>query len=1326
DQFGLTSTDWTTTASTSNYDFTFQYQDPKPFAYLYTDRPLYQPGQTIYFKGVVKQADNGRYAPADLKTVTVNLFGPVPGGSAYSYGKLQTFSLSVSDYGTFNASYKLPDTAVAGIYSFSVEESPNTYLNFAVEQYRKPEIDLAVTASAKDIIPGQDLQAKVTANYYFGAPAGEQSVQWTLSAASGYFPMSGGYQTGKQQWYGVTMTGANNYFGSDVIASGQDTTAADGTLDLDISASDIAGKLDVEQMQTLTLEVTMQDQSNLPVSARDTININPASYYIGVLPESWSVAAGKEIGFSILTVDWAGAVSGNHALVATFGQYDLVQTGTDPMSGNPTYSPKITPESSTNFKTDASGRARISFAPAHAGTYLLEVRGSDGAVTQWLVWVTGAGTASWPALPDQHIELTADAKQYQAGQTAHVLIPNPLNDGAVALISIERAKVMSTQVVTLSGSSYELALPLTEDDAPDVYVSVTIIGHDDNGTSSYQQGYVQLDVAPTAETLNVQLTASPQSGEPGGKETFDVKVTDSSGKPVQGEFSLALVDKALLALADPNSVAIDKAFYGIQPLGVQTNLALADYVVLLAPPLPGLGGGGAGGGMEVGTLRSNFQDTAYWNATIVTDVNGMATVSFNLPDNLTTWVATLRGLTQDMKAGEATTELVTSKPLLVRPETPNFLVAGDHVKLTAIVQNNTSQSLSVDVALAVKGVTLDASDQVGQKVQVPANGQQVVAWWATVDDTESVRLVFSASSGDLQDVTTPSVGDIPVLHYSVPQTYGTSGVLTDAGSRLELFSLPQSYKATGGELDVELSPSLAATVLSSMQALEVSSDDFTEPVVSRMQPDVAMLQAMNALSIENPDLKSKLEKNINLALDHLVATQNADGGWGWSGSAASDDYLTADVLFGLYQATQAGFKYDPDRLNQAANYLQATLFTPTIDTAGWQLDRLSFKVFVLATMGNYDAAADTLYDLRANLSPWGRALLALTENSMSANSDKVKTLVSDLEATGTASAAGISWPGDQSSWQNLDSAYFNTAVVAYALAPLDPAAPQLTNAVRYLAANRQPSGMWSSTFDTAWVLMALTQYLRNTGELQANFSYTATLNNAPLAKGQAGGDVNAMSSVTASVPANEMIQDSPNALLIQRDEGSGKLYYQAYLSVDKPAKDAQPLSSGVTITRDYYPVGQDCQAEECKPISSVQLANPSQEVQVRVTVTVPKEMYYLVVDDNIPAGAEIVNETLNTSQQNQEPTAIPTPQYDPANPFGDGWGWWYFSQPQYYTSHIRWIANDLPAGTYVLTYTIQPFAAGEFQVLPAHAWMYYFPDVEGTSTGAVFTITESK
>jgi uncharacterized protein YfaS (alpha-2-macroglobulin family) len=63
---------------------------------------------------------------------------------------------------------------------------------------------------------------------------------------------------------------------------------------------------------------------------------------------------------------------------------------------------------------------------------------------------------------------------------------------------------------------------------------------------------------------------------------FDLLVTDAEGNPVEGEFSLGVVDKATLALADPNSEDILPAFYGEQPLGVQTSLALAGSTQRLA------------------------------------------------------------------------------------------------------------------------------------------------------------------------------------------------------------------------------------------------------------------------------------------------------------------------------------------------------------------------------------------------------------------------------------------------------------------------------------------------------------------------------------------------------------------------------------------------------------------------------------------------------------------------------------------------------------------------------------------------------------------------
>jgi uncharacterized protein YfaS (alpha-2-macroglobulin family) len=109
----------------------------------------------------------------------------------------------------------------------------------------------------------------------------------------------------------------------------------------------------------------------------------------------------------------------------------------------PQFTPVTTPVSSTDFSTDATGQARLAFSPPDPGTYQVEITGG-GARTQAIVWVGGAGTAVWPNLPNQHIQLTADSSEYQAGQTAHIFIPNPLGQGVLALVTVERGKILSS------------------------------------------------------------------------------------------------------------------------------------------------------------------------------------------------------------------------------------------------------------------------------------------------------------------------------------------------------------------------------------------------------------------------------------------------------------------------------------------------------------------------------------------------------------------------------------------------------------------------------------------------------------------------------------------------------------------------------------------------------------------------------------------------------------------------------------------------------------------------------------------------------------------
>ena len=287
----------------------------------------------------------------------------------------------------------------------------------------------------------------------------------------------------------------------------------------------------------------------------------------------------------------------------------------------------------------------------------------------------------------------------------------------------------------------------------------------------------------------------------------------------------------------------------------------------------------------------------------------------------------------------------------------------------------------------------------------------------------------------------------------------------------------------------------------------------------------------------------------------------------------------------------------------------------------------------------------------------------------------------------------------------------------YALAKLEPASTLLSDGARYLMVARQAGKGWNATYTTAWSILALSQYVQATGELGGSYSFGASLNGAPLLSGQAGGTDN-LTPVLANVSLADLYADYPNALQINRSEGGGRLYYTADLTVNQAVEQVGEFSKGLRVERAYFALESSCTDEACPPVAS---GRAGEMVRVRLTLTLPQDAYYLLVEDYLPAGAEILNSSLKTTQQGM-------PE-DPALPlsagrdfFADGWGWWYFHNPQIYDERIAWAADYVPAGTYELTYTLILLQPGEYRVLPARGWQFYFPDVQGHSAGAIFRI----
>jgi uncharacterized protein YfaS (alpha-2-macroglobulin family) len=169
----------------------------------------------------------------------------------------------------------------------------------------------------------------------------------------------------------------------------------------------------------------------------------------------------------------------------------------------------------------------------------------------------------------------------------------------------------------------------------------------------------------------------------------------------------------------------------------------------------------------------------------------------------------------------------------------------------------------------------------------------------------------------------------------------------------------------------------------------------------------------------------------------------------------------------------------------------------------------------------------------------------------------------------------------------------------------------------------------------------------------------------------------------------------------------------------KPVEQVTALNRGVIVSRKYTVV--DCEPEE-ETCSALDAAQVGDVIRVKLTIIAPNDLHYVVVEDPFPAGAEGVDQSLKTTSVVGEPPELV--RTDQRTPWGDSYGWWWFSQTELRDEKAVLFATYLPRGTYEYTYLIRASLPGEYRVIPTHAYEMYFPEVFGRGDGGVFTIEE--
>ena len=674
------------------------------------------------------------------------------------------------------------------------------------------------------------------------------------------------------------------------------------------------------------------------------------------------------------------------------------------------------------------------------------------------------------------------------------------------------------------------------------------------------------------------------------------------------------------------------------------------------------------------TVRSDFRSTILWQPDVVTDQNGHATVKVKYPDSLTSWKATVRVATSGNQFGIADATTRTKQPLIVRLQAPRFFVVGDTVTISAVVNNNTENEMTVQPSLELGGVLSNTRLEPAATLKVPANGESRADWVLKISQPGDVKLKVTVRGGKYADAMEKTY---VAYEHGIEKFVSKSGKVRGNDITVKL-DLPKERKADSTSLIVQVTPSMAVTMLDALPYLIDYPYGCTEQTMSRFLPAVITAKTLKDLGLQPEDVMSRvfggietnsadathpkgkkdlaeLDKITKAGLERLYDFQHADGGWGWWKQGDSDHWMTAYVVWGLSLAKQAGVEIKTDVIERVVAYLDKTLVEEeeNYDMQAWMLHALSVDYYfqIKTRTGSISPirqrAFDNLWKNREKLNAYTRSLLALSAHYFG-KMQEAKTLIENLEngvkrddrpdtsvlVNGSPSTLNSQpstilgtthWGEDGIYWRWSDGGVEATAFALRALLAIDPTNKLVEPVSNWLIKNRR-GAQWSNTRDTAIVVLAMNDYLRASGELKPEMEYELFVNGKSIAKKKISGtDVfNAPSRFTIDP---KLVKDA-NEVRIKR-KGDGPVYFAVegkFFSLEEPIT---PAGNEIFVKREYYKlVGRPTLLKgyvyDKVPLSDGESVKSGERVETVLTIEAKNNYEYLLFEDLKPAGIEAV------------------------------------------------------------------------------------------------------
>jgi len=1294
--------DWGTGIFPYQFGISYDWQ-PLPqelTGYLFTERGLYRPGEQVHLKGIVREKQEGKWEIPEVKEFWIFI------NNSRNEETLKK-KVNLSSYGSFSLSFTLDKDAPSGYYiiqtsPFENEEERNRHPessfggSFRVEDFRPANFEVSVRPDKESYVFKDSCRTTIEGNYLFGAAMSGEEVSWKLRLNPTRFSPPGykGYFFGPGWWEEDDK--------SQLIESGEGRLDSSGRFYLEKSLEEIGFKGSAE----LLLEAVVTDITRQSIAGRFAAMVHRGEYYIGIKPSTTFTKEGEEVKIKVITAGPEGEVIPGKKLqlwVLKREWYSKKETG--PGGSWKWISEKEDKEKAFYQIISGAEPVSFSFSPESAGLYLLQAQGEDSQGNKILTgsyfYVSGKEYISWEKRNDDRIELVADADNYHPGEVAKILVKSPY-EKAKALITLEREGIVESWTEEIKGTADTLEVPITHDCIPNVFLSVIllkgrvseegVLEKEDLEKPSFKIGYVELSVDPMEKQLQVEVIPDKKEYSPKDKVKIAIKVRNYAGEGVSSEVSVAVVDMGVLNLIGYKTPDAFITFYSHQPLSVKTSETRSYVIEEMAMGAKGISPGG-GGGMEkfAGiSMRETLIPTAYWNPSVEIGPQGYGEVSFELPDNLTTFKVMVTALTKNSLFGSGEEKLMVKKPLLLKSALPGFARMGDSFEAGVVVYNYTGEEGEIQLSGETEGIILKG-EKVRQIFLRPGESREV-RFSFEAKETGEAKFFFKAIMGEYTDGLTLT---LPV---NLPRQTESVALFGDSLEDVyEEILIPDDIYPDIGEVKVSISSSLLLSLKNPFTSLFNYPYRCLEQRLSRIFPLILFKNMVESFDFSFPEGKSP-DQIVKETLKEVSLYQRPNGGFSyWEDSSYDSPYLTCYTLFILKKAQEAGYEVPSRIIEKGAGYLKELLHGKLekekypYNSLSWSSSE-AFALYVLSLLEKPEPAyMEYLYTKRDEMPLFARALLVKAIHLGGGDREMEEDIVRDLMNKIKLSPTSAYFEEEEKIPWVFHSNLRTTAIVLQTLIEIGKESPFAPQIVRYLV--KEQKNRWMSTQDNAYLFYALADYFHRYEEEEPEFKVKVQLAGKTILEHIFQKRMEKVSQKRIDIASLEKGKKLP--LEIHKD-GEGRMYYEVRMSYS-PVGKLEPRDEGIAVFKSFETL-------EGKKIEDSFSAGDLLVVTLKVVI--PQARYFVVVDDPLPAGFVPVNLSFETESEELARQIEERKEQS----------WWQgFRHMEMYKEKVLLFADYLPPGIHTHTYLVRVTTPGVYSLPSTKVEEMYTPEVFGRS-----------